>query len=495
MSFATPAQYGGALKSLGNFSRAAAAAIALLALALFAALAIKYMGYWALTIPVYGGLATLVVVWPRWSAFLLLGLAVGIEPNAVDITKPLSSTLYEMPPRVAGFFPFTVHPLEVLLTLLAATLIVRGRAAGASRPALPKVVWLLPVFMVMGLGYGLASGGEANAAWHEVRGLVFGVIAFVATIYVSSSTREEAVRRTVLGGTLALAAVVLVRHFWFVVYRDAGIPSEFLYAHEDAIFLAIGFVASFLYILWPPKGAERTPYLFHSAIVLFAMMASGRRAAILALIVAIVILAWMLFRHRPWMVLAASVPMVIAGGMYLSVFWQQESGVLAQPARAVRSQIDPSARDASSDSYREREVVNVRFTIEQEPLLGVGFGNPYELVEPLPLLDFWSLQFHTPHQNVLWLWLKMGILGIAAFLTAWVIAFRRAVVMARLTDPQKSVLPLALAAVLLMYLFFASVDLALVTTRGAVPFAIALAVALGLPSPEQQKEQVHSAGH
>jgi O-antigen ligase len=494
MSYAPPIHPPARLAAFGSLSRLIGAVLAVFGLTLGAALVVDIMGYWALTIPLYAGLATAVIVAPRWSAFVLLGLTIAIEPGAIDITKPLSIGLYEMPPRIAGFFPFTVHPLEVLLTLLAVALVVRGRGKAKSRPALPAVVWLLPAFIALGLGWGLANGGAANEAWHELRGLVFGTIAFVATVYLSGDIRAETARRTVLGATLALAIIMIIRHFWFVVYIDAGIPSQFLYRHEDAIFLAIGFVASFLYILWPPKGSARTPYLLHSAIVLFAMMASGRRAAILALIVAVVILAWMLLRHRPWMVLAASVPVVIAGGLYLSVFWQQESGVLAQPARAIRSQIDPSDRDASSDEYRRREVQNVRFTIDKQPLLGVGFGNPYELVQPLPVLDFWSLQFHTPHQNVLWLWLKMGVLGIAAFLTTWLIAFRRAIVTARLTDPKASILPLALASVLLMYLFFASIDLALVAARSAVPLAIALALAFGLASPERQEGHVHDAG-
>ncbi len=182
-------------------------------------------------------------------------------------------------------------------------------------------------------------------------------------------------------------------------------------------------------------------------------------------------------------VLALSIPGLLAGIAYLAIFWNQEYGALAQPARAIRSQIDPSARDASSDDYRVRERYNVTETLKLNRIFGIGFGRPFAQFQPLPdLTDFWPLQAYTPHQNVLWLWLKMGVVGVAVILGLWLVAFKRCLEAIRST-PKTAPLPataVILAASLLMYLAYAQIDLALTGTRGIAPLAAAIALCLRL---------------
>jgi O-antigen ligase len=88
---------------------------------------------------------------------------------------------------------------------------------------------------------------------------------------------------------------------------------------------------------------------------------------------------------------------------------------------------------------------------------------------------------------VLWLWLKMGLAGLAAFLAVVALALSRALRVVRSTSMVRPEAALAIvtAATLLMYLAFATVDLALIGTRGSIPLAVALAVAFALPRPEQ----------
>lgn len=223
------------------------------------------------------------------------------------------------------------------------------------------------------------------------------------------------------------------------------------------------------------------------------MMASGRRSAILVLIVGALVIAWLLFPRRPKLVLGLALPALAVAAIYGAAYWESDASVLAQPARAVRSQIDPSERDRLSDTYRDDERENVERTLRAHPLFGVGFGNEFEQHIELTEFGFWPLQFHTPHQNVLWLFLKMGVLGAAVLLSLWTIALRRSLWAVR--DAPKGllpVLPLLLAATLLMYIFYASVDTSLVTSRSAVPLAIVMAVALSLPAAGSTKQTADS---
>ena len=457
-------------------------------LALAGAVALATGGVLVLGAAIFPAFATLALARPYHFAIGLLGVGVAIEPNAIDATEPLSRALYEMPAGIAGVMPFTTTPLEILIALTATGALLHApprRREGA----LPVLVWAAPLALVAGTAFGWLEGGEMNIAWNEMRGLVFGMLAFAVASRMAGSYGAAA-KAAVLWGSLALAIIVIGRHAWFVVYRDAGIPSEFLYAHEDAVLLGIGFVVSTALLLRAGGKGARTLYGLHSLLLMVAMMASGRRAAILVLLVGAVMVAWLLLPRRPLLVLALGLPAIVVGGAYLSAYWDTESGVLAQPARAVRSQIDPSDRDRLSDDYRRDERHNIAVTLDRSPLLGVGFGVPFDQEVDLPELDFWPLQFHTPHQNVLWLWLKMGLAGAAVFLGLWLIGLRRCLAAFRAAPAGTiPVLPLVLAASLMMYLFYASVDVALVTARSTVPLAVVLALALRTPPGDRAPER------
>jgi O-antigen ligase len=119
-------------------------------------------------------------------------------------------------------------------------------------------------------------------------------------------------------------------------------------------------------------------------------------------------------------------------------------------------------------------------------LLGVGFGVRFAQFQALPNLEsFWPLQFYTPHQNILWLWLKLGLAGIAAFLALIAIALSRCISAVRESPAMddRATVGVIVAATLLMYIAFATVDQALIGTRGALPLAVALAIAFAIPRP------------
>jgi hypothetical protein len=227
---------------------------------------------------------------------------------------------------------------------------------------------------------------------------------------------------------------------------------------------------------------RRTLLVLFSALLLGAIVATGRRAGTLVLLMGFMVLVWYLVPKRPVMVIAVTLPLLIGASVYLAVYWHREYGALAQPARAVRSQFDPTPRDESSDDYRDREKANVLATIELNQPFGVGFGRPFAVIQPLPdLTSFWPLQRHVPHQNLLWLWLKMGVLGLAVILGVWVLALARCALAVR-SAPGIPPLPVILICILFIGLAFASVDILLGGTRGTAVMGVALALAFDFPA-------------
>jgi O-antigen ligase len=193
-------------------------------------------------------------------------------------------------------------------------------------------------------------------------------------------------------------------------------------------------------------------------------------------------MAVLLFPLRPKLVIAATLVVGIVGSGYLAAYWNREYGATAQPARAIRSQIHPSERDDSSDTYRVYERLNAIETIRTDRVLGVGFGRPFIQYIPLPdLSKWWSLQSYTPHQNILWLWLKMGVLGISVWLGVILVALQRCMACMRThrMDRQWSLAAIAFTG-LLMFLIYSTVDLAFIGPRAFAPAPILAAVAFSL---------------
>jgi O-antigen ligase len=195
------------------------------------------------------------------------------------------------------------------------------------------------------------------------------------------------------------------------------------------------------------------------------------------------------FPRRPMLVALLSVALLVGGSAYVAAFWNKEYGTTAQPARAIRSQIDPSARDDSSDLYRDIERYNLVQTIRANRVFGIGFGNQFGQYVSLPdLTSVWPLQFYTPHQNILWLWLKLGIAGISVMMAVFIAAMARCL----RTIYRHPVLDdtwttaAVVASGLLMFLMFSTVDVVLPATRGMVIMGVLMALAFGLPGAARQ---------
>jgi len=436
--------------------------------------------------PVFiGAVALALVAWavvaPRSHVFFLLAAMIIVEPDAFDLTAPLSAALYGFPESVQAELPLTVAPLEVLGALALASILARDNAGrGARWRRVPILTAAVPMVIAAGLAYGYIKGADLALAYHEVRGLLFAIVAFALAVELSATHRDTAIR-VVTWGTAVAAVVLIARYFFLLRGGDSGVAKEFAYAHESVLFLACGIALSASLWMSRQSGTSRWLLLLHAALLLAAILVTGRRSGTLVVMVVAVVMLAMLIRRRPLAATSIGLIGMACFGVYMGAYWNQEYGALAQPARAIRSQFDPTARDASSDTYRLVERSSILATLDSNPVFGVGFGNPFFTTGALPeLRRFWPLQYYTTHQNVLWLWMKMGLMGISTILGVWLIASGRAV-RAFWTAPRDGpfpVLPLVLMSTFGAYLFFASVDITFSHTRAVVPLGIALAVAL-----------------
>lgn len=451
-------------------------------------------GPMALLVPAVAALIGLAVFAPRHACILLLIAGVAFEPDALDYTRPLSLATWHYPESVRAALPLTVTPFETYLALVATSLCLRTRREPLPQ-RLPLLLWAVPAVMLLGALYGLRHGAPTNLIYNEARGLIFGLLAFVCVLRFDSRWQRTLTGATLIAGG-ALAAITLQRYFLFTRSGTIDRPLEFAYAHESAVFFGIAFVFGSLLFLHSGSLRERLLLAGFCLLVLAAAMATGRRSATMVLAIGMVVMAWQLLPRYPLRVLTISIPVAVLILAYLAAFWHTEYGALAQPARAVRSQIAPSERDRQSDLYRTNELANIKGTLAATPLFGVGFGKPFYQYTPLPNLEtFWPLQRYVPHQNVLWLWLKMGLAGIAVFLGVWALALARCMKAIRhaARAGRLPVAPVALACALAMFLAFARVD-HVVSTRGFAAFCVVVALCFTLPQPNDAEETPHATG-
>lgn len=428
------------------------------------------------------------LVWPRSAAVAILAAFVALGPVTFGHTEFIAFLWYEFPPEINSALPLTIDPGETLIVLLALSLGVRRMQRRPGFERIPLLIWALPACALIGVVYGLSKGGDDAIAYHEGRGLLFAAITFFIAVRMQAASAHLLLRVGLLA-TGALAVIDIERYLSHGRGTTFPVGVEGAYPHEDVIFLALGFMLSATMFLRTPRATARTPLALHSVLMVAATFMTARRSGTLVLLIAGLVMLWLVFGRRPVLVIVLSAILVVAGSAYLSAYWYHDYGTIAQPARAIRSQFDPSVRDANSDIYRAIERFNVTYTIRATPLFGVGFGRPF--AEYIPMIDvrnYWGLQQYTPHVNILLIWLKMGIFGISAFMGAWVLAMSRSLRAFRVARRYGvPVVELFIPVALCVYLAFSYVDLVLLSSRALVPLAIALAVAYMLPDPERAK--------
>ncbi len=365
--------------------------------------------------PLYVGLFAFAVVKPKACALLVLAVGIAVEPGATDISKPISYALYQMPPGFERALPITMTPFEVLICVIGAAIALRP-SVRTTATRLPIVVFLLPAVVAFSFAYGSLKGGDIHIGYEEARGLLYGSVAFVIARRMATEGGGAAALKAALAGTAGLAAIVLIRYV-FVTGASSlrqwspPTPTKTRFSSLAEWFSGQRFCFSTI------RARARTLLLAYEAANLAALFATSRRSGTLALLVGVVALAACTIRSRPKLVIGIGTPLLLLSVAYLATYWNKEYGATAQPARAIRSQIDPNARDDSSDQYRLTEKFDVTTTIRLNRVFGVGLGRPFIMFQPLPsLTSFWPLQQFTPHANMLWLWLKFGLLGAAAFI-------------------------------------------------------------------------------
>jgi hypothetical protein len=371
----------------------------------------------------------LIAVWlrPQLAPVLMIstGLAIeqfplGLTNGSVEVNVPITNSI----PYYTGLGPIHLEPSDLLPFLLLGIYMVRSASTEGRwwpRSQLSFAVLVVFAFMLITefIGVGLHKGTIRESLF-ECRPILYMAVGYLLTS-VALRTRG-AVQAMLWAFTIVEPFKALQgTYVWFVTRSWTGPdkPQNVL-GHEEAMFFTIFFLMVAALWLFGVRGRLRKVATWLTPLVLWGDLINDRRAAWLVLGAGLVVLVVVGYQALPekrrairWTTLITAV--IFAA--YLGAFWNNTAGTLGSPADAIKSQFTPTPRDALSDIYRIDEDANLKYNIKLDGPLGEGYGNQIDYALPMPGLvtagD--SGIMYVPHNGVLYILMRMGILGAAAW--------------------------------------------------------------------------------
>lgn len=357
-----------------------------------------------------------------------------------------------------------ISPLEFYLLLTLLSWFLRESLQRKLRFYQGPLFWpmmLFAAFIGFGLLSGIARGGNVNIALWETRTIFY--LPLMAILVGNLFKKQAHIEVAIWAVMAALFVEGLVGTYTLLFILKGELSTvNAMTEHSAAIHLSTVFVFAAATLMFKVAWRKRLPLFIMAVPVLITIIGAKRRAAYVALLMAFVFLALVLYREHKRAFFFIIPLCAFLGLMYLGVFWNSNSplGLGAQAVKSIVAEDQASERDQQSNLYRDIENFNSLFTIKQVPLTGIGFGNKYYIVIPLPDISFFEWWQYMPHNSVMYIWVKTGVGGFIGLLLMIGLSIMQGV-RATIRVPGGIIKAITLTATLyiIMHFIFAYVDI------------------------------------
>jgi hypothetical protein len=296
--------------------------------------------------------------------------------------------------------------------------------------------------LISSVVYGLSRGGDlVNSLWETRAFFYLGIMFFFVPQIIR--TREQL--RNLIWFCIAgigFKAFQAAERYASLGFTFGSWPhiNEGLAGSDDAVCIVTLFLLLGALVVFGVSSKQRWTLLWLLPVWLLGFVAANRRstyASFMATLFAFIILVP---KRERQIILKILIVFLVVFGLYLAVFWNSPSriGAIAQQFKSTvtgEGGIRGEYKDRTSTLYRDYENYNLAYTFRAAPAVGIGFGKEYDR----PLLP-WGSEFglsnYIPHNQILWIFVKMGLIGGVLF---WLFfnsfVFRGAMVISRLADP------------------------------------------------------------
>ncbi|MBX0328824.1 O-antigen ligase family protein [Oscillochloris sp. ZM17-4] len=354
---------------------------------------------------------------PRYGVYMILGFTLMGDQVMLywyPFTKNFSSAESIMfLSRAVNLSPLESYMVFTLFSWfgrMAMERRIRFRAGPLFWPAA-----MFTFFITVGLAYGVSRGGAFKIALWEVRSIYYLPIALILTGNLIQ-TRDQ-LNKLIWIMALAIGYKGLAGVFYIGIALNWDIGSvEQIGEHSLSIHYNAFFILAITVWFYHDSVLKRLILPILTPFMLYSFLANHRRAGFLTLGLGIGIVVSMLYRENRKLFFTLAPTGLVVFLAYLAAFWNN-TGSIGMIARAVRSVVgQPTARDAASNVYRDLENINSMFNIKSSPIFGLGFGNKFHIVAPMPDISFFEWWEYITHNSIMWIWMEAGVGAFFAML-------------------------------------------------------------------------------
>jgi len=339
----------------------------------------------------------------------------GFEPFTftVDYFRNLKENRY-LPYMAAG----VVNPIELHLILIAGvwflSLPLKRNLKFQAIPVWPAFLLFLGTF-VFSFVNGIRTGDFLVALW-EVRALFYLCFLYVFIPQILHSKKQIKIVVWISIIAITLKALQAIHRYIMLGFTTGGYQT--LTNHEDPVFASTIFILLLGMFVFGYKGKEKWWILALCIPLALGFYFGMRRAAYAGFMVSGATFFFILPQYLQVNVLRKSVPYVLMLMLYVAVAWNSNS-TFASPVQLIKTGMtepdkETNYQDYYSNLYRDFENYNLAVTVQNNTLLGVGFGNKYEMPLKLANISF-PLKDYIPHNEILWYLIKTGSIGFIMF--------------------------------------------------------------------------------
>lgn len=439
--------------------------------------------------------------WPTLGFYMLALCAVVVEQDMLPY--PIFTDhlyVFTWPAQFQGLPERPIGFLALFILLVVIVRRVAGRLGAALRfgPLLLPFLFLLAT-VVMGIVHGLSSGGDGRVIVLEVRPFWYLFLNYLLAYNLVTEKRHV---MAFLWITVIGSFIKALQGVYIVLGPLGGHISgqNEIMAHEQSFFFVLVLLLILLcvwlgrlrWLLW--VALMSTPFL------IIALLANNRRADYAAFLIG-AICAWAFVvalhpQRRASLIVGMCVSILVLG-IYVLVF-QHASGAFAAPANGIVSIIHPSAadvRDLSSNMYRYIEDFDLMFTEKQSPVLGYGFGRPFQQPIALPNISWLDPYYlYIPHNTILWVWMRLGPLGYGAlFYLLGAFVVRAGSIARKLRDRDLQLVAIFAIGVVMIEIPLAYGDYQLFFYRNIFYLGLLMGLVMRLPAIDQKHAEQSAA--
>lgn len=443
-----------------------------------------------------------IVRWPKIGFFVIVGCVVFID-QAPLLTPVVTDRLYVYywPTALEGLIERPVGFLFLFILFVIICHRVVKRELFLRGGALLVPLLLFSLCLVGGAAYGYLTGGDVKIIVVELRPFVYLFESYlIAYNLVTRKSDVYAFFWFVIIG----AGVKALQGIYIYIKLRGQLGDATLMSHEESYFFCGLLLLAILLSLHHRYRPQLIAALAVLPVVVVTLVLNNRRTDYIALLLGVGT-AWVLMyiatqRARKMLVIIAGASILLGGG-YVVAFANSTSGV-GLPAHAIVAVFNPGStdtRNADSNQYRVTEDYDLKYTVDHNNFLfGLGFGKPY--LQPVPLTTLFQAigsfdiyYNYVPHNNIYWIWMRLGAVGFMVFWYLFGSIIVRASLIARqLRDRYLQMMAIYIVGMTIMEIIVAFADYQLFFYRNVIYIGLLAGILMKLPELDKEEEKTRA---